>query len=102
MSKDMVTKLNGIATNANRIYIKSLTLGSMTLQGNWDGDAPQSFIGSEGSIFPFCIIPRSSGSADVCWIDCYMDKNARTKVRLKNTVSSTKTFSPSVFVIYRE
>ena len=86
-------------TTAN-IYVTSLTLGSMTLQGNYDGDAPQSMVTANGSNTPLCIIPRSSGSADVCWIDCYMN-NGATKVRLKNTVSGSKTFSPSVYVIYK-
>ena len=83
------------------ISIASLTLGSMTLQGNYDGDAPQSMVEDNGEFIPFCIIPRSSGSADVCWIDCYIDSNSKTKVRLKNTLSGSKTFKPSVFVIYR-
>ena len=82
------------------IYIESLSLGSMTLQGNWDGDAPQVMLPGTSAVNPFCIIPRSAGSADVCWIDCYMVKGA-TKVRLKNTASGTKTFTPSVYVIYK-
>ena len=82
------------------IYIETLTLGSMTLQGNWDGDAPQVMLHGTSAVNPFCIIPRSAGSADVCWIDCYM-VNGSTKVRLKNTVSDTKTFTPSVYVIYK-
>lgn len=89
----------------SNIYITSLSLGSMTLKGNYDGDAPQvvAVPAVHGTITsqPLCIIPRSSGSADVCWIDCYIDSNNRTKVRLKNTVSNDKTFTPSVYVIYK-
>lgn len=85
----------------SNIYITSLSLGSMTLKGNWDGDAPQTTVTSNGNSIPLCIIPKSSGSADVCWIDCYIDSNNRTKVRLKNTVSGDKTFTPSVYVIYK-
>lgn len=85
----------------SNIYITSLLLGSMTLKGNWDGDAPQTTVASNGNSITLCIIPKSSGSADVCWIDCYIDSNNRTKVRLKNTVSGDKTFTPSVYVIYK-
>ena len=101
MSKDMVTKLNGIATNANRIHIRSQTLGQMTLQGNYDGYAPQFLIPRHDDASPIGIIPRSSGSADVCWIDCYIDSGGRTTVKLKNTVSNTKTFEPSINIIYK-
>ena len=88
----------------SNIYITSLSLGSMTLKGNYDGDAPQVAVPAvhgTSTSQPLCIIPRSSGSADVCWIDCYIDSNNRTKVRLKNTVSNDKTFTPSVYVIYK-
>ena len=101
MSKDMVTKLNGIATNASNISIRSQTLGQMTLQANYDGYAPQLFVPSDGSYLPLCIIPRSAGAADVCWIDCYIDSNNKTVVKLKNTVSNNKTFHPSVYIIYK-
>ena len=88
----------------SNIYITSLSLGSMTLKGNYDGDAPQVAVPAvhgTSTSQPLCIIPKSSGSADVCWIDCYIDSNNRTKVRLKNTVSNDKTFTPSVYVIYK-
>ena len=88
----------------SNIYITSLSLGAMTLKGNYDGDAPQVAVPAvhgTSTSQPLCIIPKSSGSADVCWIDCYIDSNNRTKVRLKNTVSNDKTFTPSVYVIYK-
>ena len=82
------------------ISVMSFSLGSMTLQGNWDGDAPQISVTGTSIEEPLFIIPKSSGSADVCWIDCYIDNNNKSKVRLKNTVSGTKTFAPSIYVIY--
>ena len=73
----------------------------MTLQGNYDGDAPQLLLRDDGRHFPLCIMPKSSGSTDVCWIDCYIDSNNKTKVRLKNTVSNNKTFHPSIYILYK-
>lgn len=83
------------------IVTRTLTLNSMSLAANYDGET----IGRINSVSGYVVLavtPRTSGASDVCWINCYFDSSNVVHARLKNTVSVSKSnFKPTVEVLYR-
>lgn len=83
------------------IVTRTLTLNTMSLSGNYDGETTGT-IKSVSGYEVLAVIPRTSGATDVCWINCYFDSSNVVHARLKNTVSSAKNnFKPTVEVLYR-
>lgn len=83
------------------IVTRTLTLNTMSLAGNYDGETTGTIKSVSGYVV-LAVIPRTSDATDVCWINCYFDSSNVVHARLKNTVSSAKNnFKPTVEVLYR-
>lgn len=83
------------------IVTRTLTLNSMSLAANYDGETTGRINGVSGYVV-LAVTPRTSGASDVCWINCYFDSSNVVHARLKNTVSVSKNnFKPTVEVLYR-
>ena len=83
------------------IVTRTLTLNTMSLAGNYDGETTGTIKSVSGYVV-LAVIPRTSDATDVCWINCYFDSSNVVHARLKNTVSSAKNnFKPMVEVLYR-
>lgn len=83
------------------IVTRTLTLNTMSLAGNYDGETTGTIKSVSGYVV-LAVIPRTSAATDVCWINCYFDSSNVVHARLKNTVSSAKNnFKPTVEVLYR-
>lgn len=97
-NKELIGVLNGTTPT---IVTRTLTLNSMSLAGNYDGETTGAIDSVSGYVV-LAVIPRTSGATDVCWINCYFDSSNVVHARLKNTVSSAKNnFKPTVEVLYR-
>lgn len=97
-NKELIGVLKGTTPT---IVTRTLTLNAMSLAGNYDGETTGT-IKSVSGYEVLAVIPRTSGSTDVCWINCYFDSSNVVHARLKNTVSSAKNnFKPTVEVLYR-
>lgn len=83
------------------IVTRTLTLNTMSLAGNYDGETTGTIKSVSGYVV-LAVIPRTSDATDVCWINCYFDSSNVVHARLKNTVSVSKNnFKPTVEVLYR-
>lgn len=97
-NKELIGVLKGTTPT---IVTRILTLNAMSLAGNYDGETTGT-IENVSKYEVLAVIPRTSGSNDVCWINCYFDSSNVVHARLKNTVSSAKNnFKPTVEVLYR-
>ena len=97
-NKELIGVLNGTTPT---IVTRTLTLNSMSLAGNYDGETTGAIDSVSGYVV-LAVVPRTSDATDVCWINCYFDSSNVVHARLKNTVSSAKNnFKPTVEVLYR-
>ncbi len=92
------TTIDGKTLN-NMVISDTVNLKSMTLAGNYDGYNTNNEVPSINGYTAIAAYPRSSNAADVCWMSCYLE-NGVVNAGLKNTVSTQKTFTPSVQILY--
>lgn len=92
------TRIDG-KTLENTVLIRKVDLSQMTLAGNYDGYNTNNEINNIVGYTAISAFPYSSNAADVCWMSCYLE-NGVVNAGLKNTVSTQKTFAPSVQVLY--
>lgn len=78
--------------------VSVLTCNSITLAANYDGQSSTA-IPAKNGYTPLIASPRTAGTNDVVWEHCYIS-DSNIIARLKNTTSSSKTFSPTVYVLY--
>lgn len=97
-NKELIGVLKGTTPT---IVTRTLTLNTMSLAGNYDGETTGTIESVSGYVV-LAVIPRTSAATDVCWINCYFDSSNVVHARLKNTVPSAKNnFKPTVEVLYR-